>query len=363
MKPSRLTTDQFDQLAAATGENLVSIAIPTHRRGRDVAQDPVRLKNELAEVDAQLEERGMKPRQRDQLLQQATETLDDVEFWEHQADQLAVFIEDDGSTTTLAVSEETGGAPSHVGDRFYVRYVLPDLDPILLPVLVLTQNFVGLYSADLVSARRLEVDLPESLEDVNWFVDRESQRQQHPDRAGSQRNRHGHEPSADREADLDRFLRAVARELPESLPAPLVVLGDDPVVGRFAQTYEGEMLSPEHSGTREPSDSVVHEIAFPTLEEHRRRVRASAAERAAEALGTGSATPDASEAIREARQGRIGELVLTQGSGAEADDDPEGEGSHYLRNEAVIEAHQTGAKLSIIDDAVDGNELVEIRRY
>jgi hypothetical protein len=145
MKPSRLTTDQFDQLAAATGENLVSIAIPTHRRGRDVAQDPVRLKNELAEVDAQLEERGMKPRQRDQLLQQATETLDDVEFWEHQADQLAVFIEDDGSTTTLAVSEETGGAPSHVGDRFYVRYVLPDLDPILLPVLVLTQNFVGLY--------------------------------------------------------------------------------------------------------------------------------------------------------------------------------------------------------------------------
>lgn len=92
----------FDELAATSGRDLISIFIPTHRRGRDVAQDRIRLKNRLSEVEAELDALGWKSRDRSNRLAMAETLLDDREFWEHQDEGLALYIGEDGDIIPIS---------------------------------------------------------------------------------------------------------------------------------------------------------------------------------------------------------------------------------------------------------------------
>ena len=251
MKPLELEIDLFDHLTDQSGSDLISILIPTHQRGRDVAQDPIRLKNQLSEVEDRLEQMGWKPRQRSERLAAARELLEDKEFWEHQSAGLALYVDDSSDVTPVAVPIQLE-PNSYVAQSFHVRHIVPGMGIARVPILVLTKNAVRLLRGTRFAIEQIDTDLPDSFEDVNWFVDREKARQQHPDRAGSSRNRHGHEPSSREEADRNRFLRAVADALdPEVIEEPLVVVGDDDLVERFGQLVDFETVSP-------PNLSLIH---------------------------------------------------------------------------------------------------------
>lgn len=308
MRPLSLGRDLFDELAARDGKNLISIFIPSHVKGRDVDQDRIRLKNQLASVDAELDRLGFKPRERKNRLQRAEELLDDREFWEHQGRGLASYIDDEGQVTSISLSDPV--------EEFYVvmsvflmRPLLAELQVPQIPVLALTKGEVGLFVASPSMARQADVDLPESFDDVNWFVDRERQRQQHPDRTDTGRARHGHDPSGREGEDLSRFLREVDRALPGS--DPIVVLGDDDLVSRFEGVTDRRVLSPENSGLRSPfTDTEVHERAGPLVESFAKDRQLQALADAKQQIGTGNATTDISVAMPGAITGRISQLVV-----------------------------------------------------
>lgn len=374
MRPIVPDRSLFDRLADASGDDvLVSLYLPTHVRGSEIQQDAIRLKNQLAEAHGWLEEAGWSPRRRDDRLSDAGALLEDQEFWRHQSAALGVLVDGEGKTSPVALAESTESLVV-VADRFHLRPLLSSLQVAILPVLVLTEGGVRLYRSSRYEAEEVQADLPRSFQDVNWFVDREKQRQQHPDMAGTERSRHGHEPSARREEDRRRFLREVAHALPK-LEGPLVVLGDDNLIARFDAEYGGEVCSPDNSGIGHVDDAdEVRRSAAAVIADEERSARQEALDRVGSALGTGGATSETAEALKAAVEGRLGEVVLYQHASPKwGRFDPaslevtyherQEFGSVDLLDRLCVHALHTGANVTVVDTPVNGHPFSAIPRY
>ena len=373
IRPTELDRELFDRLAAATGEALISIYLPTHVKGAEIGQDRIRLKNGISDAEARLDEAGWSPRDRSALLESARDLLEDEDFWKHQRPALGVFVDSKGETTPVSLIEDTMER-TVVSGVFHLRPAVPSLHPPELPVLVLSKGGVRLYRITGRQVRRVEADLPESFEDVNWFVDRERQRQRHPDKAGTTRGRHGHEGGY-RDEDLDRFLRAVATALPDAGPEPLVVLGDDNLPARFDDISDRETVSPSNGGVGEVDDVVeIVEKTAPVLESHRISVIEARRQEAEGHLGSGNSITDLDEGLQAAVAGRISGLLIDEGADpvwGEFDPTSLEIARHEkeelfdvdLLDRLVVHAMGTGAEVTTTEGPIDGHVFVAIPRY
>lgn len=374
MKATRLHESVFDALAKSSGEDLISVFIPTHRAGREVAQDRIYLKNQLASVEDILADLGWKPRDRSERLSTARDLLDDVEFWEHQASGLAVYIDASGDVSTISSSKSLD-AFGVVMPVFLLRPLVAEIHPIIAPALALTLDEVALFTATESTVERMDVELP-SYDDVNWFVDRETQRQQHPDSAGSTRNRHGHAASTRSDEDFARFLREVDAALKDfESETPLVVLGDDDLVARFSNHSGRATTSPENSGITAPfSETRVREMVGGLLSDISQERVESAISEAGDRLGTGMGTVDLQEALAAAIAGRIDRLVVYRmaeplwgrfnESTLEVDiHDEKRPGDVDLLDRLVVWSRNTGAFVVSSESEVDERAFIATFRY
>lgn len=310
MRARRLEQSVFDDLSAESGKDLVSILLPTHKKGRDIAQDRVRLKNQLSAIDDSLADLGWKPRQRSERLASAYDLVEDHEFWEHQEAGLAVYIDDEGNVVPVST---TGSVTTNawVMPVFMLRPLVAELNGFELPVLALTKAEVSLFRANLTGIEEIPADL-HSYDEVNWFVDREKERQQHPDMVGSDRSRHGHEPSAREDEDLARFLRDVDSAISAyKADTPLVVVGDDDMASRFARISERPTLSPSNSGMRAPfsTDEIMEKIE-PVITDLAAKREEEAQTAARNQLGMGLAAVEIEDAVPAAVIGRVDRVLV-----------------------------------------------------
>jgi len=372
-----LTIDDtlFDDLASRSAEDLISIFIPTHPAGREISQDPIRLKNQLATADDELAGRGHRPRARAERLERANDILEDRDFWEHQGSGLAVYIDTEGEMIPIGLSHNVPQL-AFVMQVFEIRPLIADLSSNDHPVLVLTRGGVRLYRFGLEGAIAEDVDLPDSFDDVNWFVDREPQLQQHPNRAGVARGWHGHESPAREGEDITRFLRAVALALPPEMSSgPLVVLGDDDVVERFAHVYDGETVSPAHSGVPDPDSSqLVADVAAAAVAQIEESARDKLRSDLLDEMGVGRATTNLEQALPDAVAGRVGRVAVRHEAGpvwgrfdefsfdVRKTGEP-GPGDVDLLDRLVVEARKTGADLYSLDDDIEGSPFVATYRF
>ena len=375
MRPRRLDGETFDQLAATSGELLVSLLLPTYVRGRDIAQNRIRLKNLIGGVDDQLERAGWKTRDRELQLRHAQELLADHGFWEHQAKGLAVYIDDDARVLPVAIPDDVAMLTT-ISGTYHVRHLIPSLHAPSLQVLVLAKKEVRLYEASRYNASRLEVDLPESIDDVNWFMDREAQLQQHRNSAGSAGFHHGHDPADRSEEDLNRFLRAVADALPgHTGKGPLVMLGEDSLVGPFSQICTREIVSPPSGGIQDVDDPAeVYEKAAPVMAARERSYKQDSVELALKHLEIGDAVTSLVDALEFAVSGRISQLILN--SRAEPEwgrfDPPTLEvrreeesslGVGDLVDRVAAHASAFGAEIRMVDVPIEGHDFVAVLRF
>jgi len=372
--PVALEPDMFESLRKLTGDSLISIYIPTHANGIEVQQDRIRFKNGVARVDGLLERAGWRPRDREQRLEGASSLTGDQDFWNRQSQGLGVFIDDEAHMIAVGTP---GSVPdvSVMSHTFHLRPLVGLIDSVALPVLVLTKGGVRLYRTSTHAIDRADVDLPRSFEDVNWFIDREKQRQQHPDRAGFKRSGHGHEGGS-RDEDLARYLRAVA----DAVEVPigndlLIVLGDDNLTDRFIGLVDHEAVSPANSGVTDPEDvEAIRRLASPIIAARAAERTKEAAESARSSLNTGLAITDLTDGLVAAVNGRVATLVID----AEATPrwgcfDPEERevSSHEaqqpfsvdLLDRLVVEATATSATVRTHPGPVDGHTFVAIPRY
>ena len=374
MRPQTIDGAGFDELAAAGGSDLISVFVPTHEKGRNVAQDRVHLKNGLAEVDGYLTELGWRPRERSARLSRAQGLLDDLEFWEHQRKGLAVYVDEAGAITPVSISTSVGPL-SLVMPVFHVRPLTADIDWKTHAVLVLSKDDVALFTVGGGGAEPVDLELP-AFKEVNWFVDREPQRQQHPDQPGQARNRHGQESAKGGDEDTARFLRAVDAALDGiSTQEPLIVLGDNDLTARFVNFTERPTSSPENSGIATPfsTEDIAKKVAGVIAGFERDRINLATAT-AMDHLGVGKATKELTVAIPAAVTGRVEAIVMNRNAdlvwGRLDRTDLEVEvheakepGDVDLLDRLLVWARGNGAEIVVSEHPVDDGALIATFRY
>ena len=118
--------DEIKELMLRRNDYCVSVYLPTHRAGREIEQDPIRLDNLLRSAEKELLARGMRSAEARELLEPAFNLMKDGFFNRTLADGLGIFI----SRALFRFFR----LPIHfndqvfVGRQFYLKPLLPILN-------------------------------------------------------------------------------------------------------------------------------------------------------------------------------------------------------------------------------------------
>lgn len=375
MRPMMLDEGLFDEVAKTRGDALVSILMPTHTKGPETAQDRIRLKNALSDVEEMMDRAGWRRSDRESRLEKARGLLDDEDFWAHQGRGLALYIDGEGGLRSVALGEAPPDVCT-VADSFHIRHLLVELMEEILPALVLTKGAVALYSVDGGGAHAIEADLPASFDDVNWFMDREPQEQRHADSSGSAGVRHGHDPSDRMTEDLHRFLRAVSQAVIDAIgTGPLVVLGDEPLIDDFRRIDDRKVVALGLDGTgRFDSPAEIGKRVRPIIADRVAAALAANNQAARDALGTADTVTLFPDVLYAAVSGRLSDVYLQRDAppvwgrfDAAALDAAAGSehsvGRVDLLDRLVDSARMTGAEVRVMEGDADGSQFVGVRRF
>jgi hypothetical protein len=260
--------------------------MPTHRVGREIQQDPIRLKNLLAQADEHLVAGGLRTPDVQQLLEPAQALLVDGLFWEYQSDGLAMFISSDTFRCYRLPFDFRELVV--VADRFHLKPLLPLLaGDGRFYVLALSQSEIRLLQGTRYSVSPVNLErVPESLDQVLKWSDPEKRLQFHTTTRtpGGERVRpsvrterpaifHGHGvASADDPKDyILRYFHRVDEGLSDVLGgerAPLVLAGVDYLhpIYRDANTYPHLLDQGIEGSPEELSAKELHEQAWAVVQ-------------------------------------------------------------------------------------------------
>lgn len=175
---------QLRWLMQRRAQPCVSIYMPTHRAGPAIREDPIRLKNLLNRAQEKLVDSGMRAVEARESLQPVKALLDDVDFWRHQDEGLALLIEPGNGRSILhhAILPYTVQERVTVGQHFALRPLLPLLSHATRRYLVLALSLNQIQLHEGVGDRIEPVELsgaPRSIDELLQFVDTEKSLQFH----------------------------------------------------------------------------------------------------------------------------------------------------------------------------------------
>lgn len=299
----------------------VSIFLPTHRTGREMAQDRIRLKNLLRQAESELEGVAIRDGTPASILQPARDRLTDrPEFWENLSDGLAFFLAPGFQRTFRVPLDFTELVV--VAGAFHVKRLLPLVGGDgRFHVLALSQNHVRLLTGTRFSVEELAPEgLPRSLAEALWVDDDEKSLQMRSAGAsGAQRRAmfHGHGAGDETEkTNLLRFFRRVDDGLRDHLDGsatPLVLAGVEHYFPLYREVSKHPALveagiagSPEQLTAQE-----LHDRAWAIMEPRFLKEQEDALGRY---RASHSRTSDAIEEILPAaHHGRVDTLFVTRG--------------------------------------------------
>jgi len=304
----------------------VSIFMPTHIRGPEIRQDPIRLKNLAAEARDLLMAAGMERAAAEAFVEPAATLVDDHAFWQHQEQGLALFL--DGGPprwfkVPIALDEHV-----IVGAGFHVRPLLPMLavDGAFV-VLTITTDEVALFDASRYALASLDaVDLPFGIDDVPGESDYENVSHASPSsrpHTGSigvaSAQVYGDTPAERNKDRLVNYVRRVAAALEQRLAGtevPVVLAADAEIGGHFKKfTTMGPRLAGVIDVNPASLDSIqLHAAAYAIMQPRLNQTRNDAVERfeALHASHDVRAVIALEDVVRAAHQGRVETLLITE---------------------------------------------------
>lgn len=373
-----LTRSQIERLMTEPAGPCVSIYMPTHRRGAETQQNPIRLKNLIRAADHQLQASGCTPGEIEHLLQPLTELVGDYGFWQHQMNGLMVFR----TKEMMELHRVDVAVPelAVVGDRPHLKPMLALMtNDARFYVLALSQNRAQLYHGTREGLSKVEVEeMPANLEET-MPEGREPALQSHasaPTRSGGGTpGFHGH-GSADELAkerlpiyfrEIDRALATLA--LPAATPLFLAAVDYLVPIYRKASTHAGLQAKwiPGNPDTLSPNE--LHARALPLALECFEAARKKAADRYLELWHTQQASNDLKGVLPAAYCGRVDTLFAAVGvqvwgeystaSGDVRISETQAAGDEDLLNLAAIHAYLNGGSVyAVAPDQVPGGGVV-----
>ena len=320
-----LNKENFDELAKARGDCLISIVTPTHRAGPEIRQDPIRLKNLINEARERAVEGGCNRLVVNETLERAEALLEDLEFWRHQGEGLALLLDQDAMRVIRLAHpvEEL----VDVGDRFHVRSLLPAVsDGSTFHILALAQNSVRLFECSRSGLRQIDLhDIPTSLADaLGWDVEQKSL-QFHtgtspaPGPGSRSAVFHGQGRGDDEsEEELEQFLLRVDKGLGRLLAPrdrPMVIAAVERDAAKYRAVSDHPRLAegiiegnPEHE-----APELLHDRALDILESTLDGARRQALARVTDKAHAERTVAGLEDALRGLEEARLDTLIVREG--------------------------------------------------
>jgi hypothetical protein len=301
----------------------VTIYLPTHRAGPNTRQDPIRLKNLLTQAEDGLVEQGLRRTIAKDLLEPAWSLEEDYDFWQQQADGLALFIDETGRMRYYRVPT-TFREFVLVAPRYHLKPLLP---------LISEDNIFFLMAISINETRVLECTqhsqdevkvpgMPRSMADALWADQPENQIQFRAFYTGSSGDIAQFHGAGGTEIDVKDELLRYFREVDAALapflrehrrPLMLACVGYLGPIYREANTYN-QLIETQISGNPEQArPEELREEAWRAIEPMFRARREEALARYRQQAGTGLTTNDPAQAALAAIEGRIDTVFVQLG--------------------------------------------------
>jgi hypothetical protein len=310
--------DDLNELVTVDARPAVSLYLPTHIAGREIRQDPIRLKNLLTKAAERLAKSHPKPAV-EAVLAPARALLGDDSFWRHQQAGMAIFLAPDFHRVhrlPLAVPEE-----EWVSGCFHIKPLLPMFDDAgRFWLLAISETRTRLYEGSRwnFTAAAGEDLLPQGIDFIRDATLYQETKYAPPE------SRHGtiahaqtigespHEVHKTELLDLLQRIAATVAPHVKRRPAPVVVAAQSQVLGHFREIAEWPELVPVGVAANPDglSEEVLHQRAYALVEPKRDAARQAALDHLAALCGTGKATTRAVEIVSAAVEGRIGTLFV-----------------------------------------------------
>jgi hypothetical protein len=249
-----VTKTQLRDLLKNGGGPVVTIQMPTARKGYESQQNTTRFKNLLREAEGRLAEQGVRPQAIDDILGPARSRLTDRFFWQYQSDGLAMFLGPERSFSyRLPLSFEERVS---VLDRPCVKPLLPILaGDGRFYVLALTQRRVRLLQGTQFTIAELSLEnAPTSLAEILQYDDFERSVQFHTGAGGPSSGKgrpavfHGQGAAAD-DTNLKREMMMYFRHVDNGVRdvlaeehVPLVLAGGETPRGMYREANHYKYL-------------------------------------------------------------------------------------------------------------------------
>ncbi len=318
-----LNIEELKTLIADRSEWCISVLMPTHRRGRETEQDPIRFRNLLREVEERLQEKGMRTPDIRKLLEPAQKLLQDPVLWRHQSDGLALFISAEKNRyyqVPVALEERVV-----ISNRFHLKPLLPLLtSDTHFYLLALSQNQVRFLEGtrDTVDEIHLE-NLPRSMAEAFQFDRGERHLQFHTrtsSGAGQQRAAvfHGHDISDEEKNKILLWFHRVDDELRNLLGderSPLILAGVEYLFPLYkeANSYPNLLEEGIKGNPDDQKPDELHAQAWAIVQPTLQMQREKAVGQYKQLSGSGQTTSDIKEAVIAAYHGRVDTLIAATG--------------------------------------------------
>lgn len=384
-----ITRSQLEALAGVEAAPAISIYLPTHEKGREVRQDPIRFKNLVDRVTEELVLAGQRRPEAEALMTEARRLLEDQEFWRHQGRGLAVFVAP-GLFQAYRLPEEVPEL-HQIGPRPHLKPLLPLLaDDGRFYVLAAQADDTRLYAGSRHGLAELDADIPRSVAEVAAETEYENTRHAAPaarPRQGAPvgmpaTHNFGEDPEEQRKTQLIEHLRRVHNALERQLGgdrAPIVLVAQPEIQGHLRALAKSIRFHEEGVQTDPDAldEATLHARAYEVVRPLFARAREEALDRF-RALA-GSNDPRGSRELRAivsaARFGRVDTLLVAEGQSVWGRHDPQSdqieiEREPTPRNEdlldyAAVHTLLQGGAVQVLprDEMPDRNLACAIFRY
>jgi hypothetical protein len=332
----------------------VSIYHPTKRVAVEPEENSLHLKNLLGRARELLTDSGMRGPDASKLLNPAAGLLSDNNFWLHQLEGLAIFLDEQGMTFFRLPEEGPEGV--WVLDAPLIKPLLSSVFPeARFYLLALSQNELRLLHCSRDHAEEIDLsryDIPRSLDESLKYDDLDESELQHhlttgPGRGpigehtGSEDRKHGFhghgESGEGHKTQVRGHFLNVTRGLDKVLGdegIPLVLSGVEWIQAMYRDVSSYRPILEEHIEGNPDGLSIekLHRNAIGIIEKHRLREIDSWKDDFGAYLARGTGTTDLEEILRAAYEGRIARLFILRGA--------ETWGKYDLSNQTVEVQHE-----------------------
>jgi len=346
----------------------VSIYMPMFRWGREVRQNEIRFKNLLKDTATLLESDEVCQQEDRQAILAKLEAFgndEDHDAWRHPSAGLALFV------TPEALEVQSMGCTLteqvHVGERFYLRPLLPALHGDGRFVLIaVSQNHVRLFDGNADGLEeRVPAELPENLKDALNIDDYVTSIQHFSYSQGGKVDTMYHGQGAgedDHKANILQFFHRMDDPLSHFLEGrndPLVFAGVEYLYPIFKEAISYPYLLPDsvHGNFDDATTDQLHEKAWEIVQPHFQQECDQAISNYHDAHGQNRATNDLETILRAAEMGAVESLLIREDTafwghvdrnGHVQNDGAPSEISHDLLDDAAVETLNNGGDVFVV---------------